>query len=375
MDFEAAKRTATKKLGDRLDQVRAARDPGALEVFAKAYLGLFLDIDEAVAPPQRVAMLAEPDIAEAVLEGFIAILRRDDLPDPATIGTALGEGRRYAKGYVVLAGMDRLAQQGLGRIHALEDTVLASALCFHYANTPSQSNAWEAEVLVHHPDLMASTLRDFWQGQYANASDTLPGLAQVMKHPGARPVLEQVILQLLHEWQNCSTRQLMQLLQLALQCGERQELLELAGERLREHREGDVKRHIYWLATGYLLAPQQFQDELAGYVGHYREKALPLLDFTVEAMQSDDQMRLRHDADVIAHLLRLLAPLFRRNQPSTGGLDANAQKVLWLFDQLAADSSESALAAVERLRNVRVMGIYDDVLEDVARRQRGAVPG
>ena len=56
--------------------------------FAKAYLGMFYVIDKALAEEDKVKLLANTELAEAVLAGFVAILNREGLPSVEQIGHA-----------------------------------------------------------------------------------------------------------------------------------------------------------------------------------------------------------------------------------------------------------------------------------------------
>ena len=89
--FAQARKDNDERLLGQLDSLRNGEDMQVLESFARAYLGMFYEIEDEIAPDDKVAMLANSDVANAVLEGFIVTLQRDDIPAPYEIGDRLGK--------------------------------------------------------------------------------------------------------------------------------------------------------------------------------------------------------------------------------------------------------------------------------------------
>lgn len=369
MDFDQARQRAAENLAGQAQDIRAGRVPQALEPFAKAYLGLFLDIDENLEPAQRVNLLADEPLASAIRDGFVAVLQRTDLPTPKDIGARFARGQRLALGYVVLAGIDSVARDGRDALLAMPEATLAAAVCFYHINTPSQRFEWGARLLAERPDVCAEAFRRLWHELIPTVSDHLPGLRSVLHNADAAAMRQDLVLPLLLQWTHCKQTVLRELLLVALRGSQHGLLLDAARRRLQGLDETDVKKWIYWLTCAYMMSPEEFGQQLADYAGRWREKTLPLLDFSVAVLAQERESGLNIGPRQIAHLLRIIAPTFRRNAPLTGGLDAVSSKVMELFERLARDNSPDAVEAVQALRNVRVMKIYEDVLEDVAARQ------
>ncbi len=370
MDFEQARQRSEEKLAHRIEDIRRGRGPQALEPFAKAYLGMFLEIDDEIDPPERIEQLAAEPLASAIRAGFIAVLASKDLPTPADIGSRFARGERLALGYVVLAGVELLASTDRSALYDLAPETLATALCFNYINTPSHHFDWVADLLSARADVCASALGDLWDALLPTVTDHLPGLRQVLREPGAQSLRRRLVLPVLARWKHCKPTVLRELLLVGLRCADHDALLDLVRATTADIDEADVKRWIYWLACAYMLAPAEFEQTLTEYAGRWREKTLPLLDFSVAVLAQEQASELQIGPEQIALLLRIIAPTFRRNSPLTGGLDAVSAKVMELFERLANDSSDAAVRAVRDLQRVRVMRVYEDVIEDVASRQR-----
>lgn len=369
MDFDQARQRAEERLSDQAEAIRRGERPQALEPFAKAYLGLFLEIDDELEPAQRINMLADEPLAEAIRDGFVAVIHRADLPGPAEIGSRFARGERLALGYVVLAGVDSVARADAEALQSLPEATLASALCFYHINTPSHRMAWGARLLAERTEICAGAFEQLWQELIPSLNDHLPGLRPVLRNEDAHALRRALVLPLLAQWGHCKHAVLRELLLVALRCSDHEALLALARRRLSANDRAEVKKSVYWMACAYLLAPDEFAQPLADFAGRWREKTLPLLDFVVAVLAQERQSGLAIGPREVAHLLRIIAPTFRRNQPLTGGLDAVSSKVMELFDRLANDPSADARDAVKGLRRVRVMKIYADVLDDVLARQ------
>jgi hypothetical protein len=104
---------------------------------------------------------------------------------------------------------------------------------------------------------------------------------------------------------------------------------------------------------------------LADYCGRSKEKILPLLDFSVMVLMTDNEQRLPLTADTFCQLLRIIAPKFTPQQDRYGNLCDNTQKVMYLFYRLATNPDEDTESSIKRLRLVRVMKLYQSILDAV----------
>jgi len=374
LDFEQTRAENDELLLGKIDRVASGTDVDALEPFARAYLGLFLDIDSNIAPRDRIALLANPTLAAAVVDGFAAALERLELPTPAEIGTALVRGEPFIQGFIVLAGMDIVSQRAPSAMLDLGDKTLAAALCFHYANSTYHADAWLRQLLRAHPRLGARTLLEFWEPQMRAHLDALPGLSELLADGSLDGVLKEVLIPLLERWQDCTWRTQRALLLAALRHVDHAVLATAVSKRLAKLPREQIRKYTYWLATAFLLQPERYAADLQPFCGRSKEKLLPLLDFVVAVLADEQGFKLRLPPLAVAELLNVIAPRFAPQQDRYGQLCENTQKVLSLFERLAVETSPEARDAVEMLRSVRVMGIYSDTLEDIARRQARAGP-
>jgi hypothetical protein len=374
LDYEKTRIITEEKLAGRLEGLRSGENVPALESFAKAYLGMYLDIDKSLSPEERVCLLANADICENIFLGFQAVLEDGKLPDPESIGSALAAGERYPIGYIALAGMDMLARESLDEMLKLPESTLRAALCFHLANPTELENSWFNHLMKQRPDLATGSLREFWSQIMEHGSRHVPGLQTALRNSGMLPVMEKLLIPVLQHWEILDKKMLMNLLISAFRYTDRAALLDVCRNALEHADDIPVVQHVYWLASAYLLAPGEYHDEIFEYVGRTREKAVPMLKFILPILDDENTPGIRISAKTLAHILHMLAPKFRPKRDQFGNLDDSVQMIIWLFERLGREKNQEGREAVEYLRKIRVMRIYSEYLDRAAEEQaRGQV--
>ncbi|MFP4609537.1 MAG: hypothetical protein ACLFQT_00815 [Thiohalophilus sp.] len=371
--FAQARKENDERLLGQLDSLRNGEDLQILEPFARAYLGMFYEIEDGIAPADKVAMLANQKVSEAVLSGFVSALGRDDIPAPYQIGDQLGKNESSPFGYVVLAGLDRLIQTRPEKVEQLPQSVLQSAICFHFANHTDHQDEWFNWLLTD-ISISAPALNGFWQGLINNNAQMLPGLRMIIADSEYADLNREVLLPVLIHWKNCKLKTFKELVFVALRDVEHDKLLQAARDLINEE-EGlqDETRRLYWLAIAFLLSPEEFAQHLANFIGREKQKVLPLLDFMMRVGATDADTGVEFTPMMDARLLRIIAPIFPPQEHSyghMGGIDVNSRNVMRLFHKLATTSHPDALEALKWLSNVRVMKIYKPVIKHAERLQK-----
>ena len=111
-----------------LAKIRSGTHIAGLNMLAKAYFGLFIEVDRNSDPRGRIASITNDECAEAALEGFVATLyqQHPEAPTPAMIGDVHSRSREFPFGFVILAGMDLLSQQSMDKVKTLPDSMVGS---------------------------------------------------------------------------------------------------------------------------------------------------------------------------------------------------------------------------------------------------------
>lgn len=353
-DFDKIRAENDARLLGDVSAIRNAARQDALISFAKAYLGMFSIIDDCDDAQLRVHILANDELAHAILDGMLAALH-SDYPSPTVIGASIAREEHIPAGYVLLAGMDLLARRDMQALLDLPEPVLKSGLCFHYANPCSHTPGWPAELFRQRLPLVAATLLEMWRSMIRHGTDFLPGYNCLYVEPEYRELVRVTVLGLLETWQACRDKTTRELLQLAMRFADREQLLALAERQLQHGQDMSVNRQVYWRATAFILADDAHATQLAGYVERSKERALRLLDFVYATMQPGEGAAVQLRPMAMARLIRMIAPKFTPREDAHGTLDEIERKVVWLFDQFERGSGDDFTEALRWLQGVRVM--------------------
>lgn len=371
-DFEQARSVTHEKLVDRLDDLGEGKDIKSLESFAKAYLGMYLDLDKSLAPEERVHLLADDDVIESIWSGFDTVLLSKKLATPEAIGRKYASDQRLPQGYIALAAIDRrIRNQSVDLPEMdIDDQLLESLICFHYVDRNELQNQWLEYAVRDRAALFSDAMLRFWRAIQAAGVERYPGFRDILYKEDYQQVLAHLVLPTLQSIERIHKKLLPALLLAAFRSVSHSELLAVCRLRLNQDEDMRVAHHVYWLCSAYLLAPNEYMQVLFDYVGRTREKAVPMLNFIELMLRNRQSAALHITADMLADLLAMLAPRFRPVRDQFGRFDDNVAKIAWLFELLGQDKSDSARQALQRLRAIRVMRLHSELLDRVEQAHR-----
>ena len=351
-----------ERLAKEHAKIRSGASPAVLEPFAKAYLGLFLEIDSTFPPEQRIRFIAGDDLANAVMDGLTVVLEKIVLPSPEEIGSKMAEDERIEIGYVALVSMDLLIKKYTYTEKAfaqLNKDILSSILCFHYANSNEYRNTWIDALIEYDRELVTHTLQKFWLVQMDKGMRYLPGLGGLLKTHAGQKLVGDIILPILSGWRGYKKKTLNVLLAVALRYSNREKLLPIIESILEREENLNPRMRIVWMTSAFILEPDKYWQQMQDYTYRSKEKLLPLLDFSIVLL---DEITI--DVQILSKIIRLVAPKFPPHIDDFGALAANPQKTLRLFYELA-NREEAINDELKWLRTARVMKIVSPILDEV----------
>ena len=368
MDFELTRAENDEKLLPQIDSIYTAENIKSLIPFAKAYLGMFYVIDNELEEKDKVKLLANDELAEAIFNGFLASLNRKEHPSIEKIGSATAEKKEYAEGYVVLAGLDLLAKNCLADIKNLDLGLIESAIGFHFSNKSGYQDIWFDYLLSEEKNKVVATLSKYWVSMLKNRAMYLPGKNLVLGDTPDIEITKKCVLPLLDHWTKCKIKTLSQLLYLAFKYSHKNDFFMVCERALENDKELTERARLYWIASAYLLEPDKYYSKLSSYVGRVKLKIMPLLDFVVSIMSIRDEININLNAKVVVQLLRMIAPVFPPQHHvygAIGALDINSKNVLLMFHFLVLTNDDNANNEIKSLRKARVMKIYSAVIDNM----------
>ena len=366
-----------QRFANDYDAIRNGYALESLEPFAKAYLGLFLEIDGTFNPEQRIRFIASDDLANAVMQGLSNVLQTlKNIPAPSEIAKKMAAEERLEIGYVILVAMDLYFKQQDKKEEAftqIRPQLLSAALCFHYANSSEFKNIWVNDLIQYNRELVTITLQQFWLAQMDKGVRYLPGLGEQLKTKQGQQLVGEIILPVLAGWSGYKKKTLNVLLAIALRYANTEKLLPIIENILKTETTLNPRMRMVWLTSAFILKPDAYWQQMIDYTYRSKEKLLPLLDFSVALL---DEISL--EVDVLTKIIRLIAPKFPPHIDDFGELAANPQRTLRLFYELA-NRKELITSELIWLRSARVMKIVSPIMDEVellnkAQHQNDAFP-
>ena len=368
MDFAAARKENDELFLAEKDSIASGEKRDVLIPFAKAWLGMFYVIDNQLPPADRLRMLASPALAEAIEQGFRAVLKQDNWPELERIAEAFTQHREYNEGYIFLAAMDLRAKEERDFIAGLEWAVIQRAILFNFSINTGYQKRWFDDMLRLHKPEVVIVMTKFWVALLKNGASYIPGRNFIFAEHPDLDFVKQAILPLLLHWQDCRVKKLRQLLQLAFRYANREEFLEVCEQVLKQETRLNEKPRLLWVASAYFLDPVKYASLLSTYIGRVKLKIMPLLDFTIVLLADRKTFHIEISDKSIVQLLRIIAPVFPPQHHvygAFGKLDINSRNVMQLFYALLLSDNPDVAAEVKSLRKARVMKIYSAVLDDL----------
>ena len=368
LDFELTRRENDEQLLPQIESIKSGENFQALVPFAKAYLGLFYVIDSELPAQEKIKLLANSELAEAVLQGFEESLRRTDLTPVEKIGHAMAEKKEFSEGYVILAGLDLMASKSMNEIASLDRELIESAVAFNFSNKTNHYNSWFEYLFSNHKNKVLPALTKYWVAMLKNNATYIPGRSLIFSDTADIEVVKYTVLSLLEHWKNCKAKTLFQLLQLAFKHGDANELMMVCERVLANDERLNEKTRLYWITTAYLLSPEKYLATLSNYVGRVKMKIMPLLDFVTVIIASQDEVVIELSDKLVAQLLRIIAPIFPPQQHvygALGNLDINSRNVMLMFYFLVRSNNKGVTNEIKALRKARVMKIYSGVIDNI----------
>ena len=296
----------------------AAGDFRVLALPAAVYLGRLEDLDEresapirvnrdtSLAPGERLREFLGEDLSERVLDGFVAVLGREDLPRASAIAQIHIAGGEYEAEAPLICGIDVALRRGLP-LDTVERTTLEAA-CMAWRRAPESApggqidigSALEAAAFRGIEDVERH-FRASIEPQLACNRDFIEDLERLDVEYGLGS--EGLAGQLSLEWLRCypglNGHAQTELMTCALENAPRDAVREMIVD-CRERVYPDERAKLVWLSVAYVLDPNgsrqalleaaetsldfiEFVREQIGSMFRFAETPLDSLLFVVEA--------------------------------------------------------------------------------------------
>ena len=361
---------------DALRENRAA--PKLLHHLAEAYYGELPTWSTTTTGEQRIrAQLGDDEgLTKAALAGLRGTVSRDDVPGVDEIISLRSESRTHYLALPFLAGLDEIERTEPAALLRLNERLRRTALAFYYCTAVYGGNdaSWYLMRLHASTQLAAEVLIKCAVSAIRNGEEIIPGLERLGHLKNDAQVAHHLSKAILRAFPvRCSLKQVRALdsmLWAALQHVDSASLQQLIEEKL-SRRSMNAAQRVHWLATGMLVAPEEYLKQVENFVTGREARLRQLAAFLCSGAR---RQSLLNDLPVPC-LERLVVLIGRSFGPfmASGWVTlemAASDQVRQFIQQLASLPGVEATQALEALSSDAALHRWHYLIVDALDRQR-----
>jgi len=354
-----------------IEQIRSGAHLSWLQHLAFIYFAIYSDTDRSLSPVERISSWLGEDREAAALSGLAATLFRNDIPSFADVMTLTADHTCYNWWYALVAGLNQRWMAGLG-LPDLPDDFLKGMLVFDIANPIFERDEttekrvihpWREELMMHRPELVRDAYFAIAQLRMSKNEQSVDGLSELLTESSMAPYRSAIVLDLLRQFPNADAFRLGDLLDaVAVHPVSHPDFLQLTSQIISGATTVDQRQYDLWLATAYLIAPSQYEDDVRRRATLRPELVFELRDRVgfARVRQPDHALPL----PMVEFMAQLTGSLFRDTPHPHGGTwgdtnDWNASDYFRaLVNVISASPASSATDALQRLQNEPRLASY-----------------
>lgn len=330
--------------------------PAVLQQLAMACEKRFYDV-RGETPEQRVQdyLVSDHDTAIAALQGLQRVLKRDDLPSVDQIFSDDAKGKYHPLRPAALLAAKLAYEHDPGVSDTWAPELLAVLVAWWLSEGLGDMPAWYKQAAKSRPEVVAPVLiRHALPRLRRRGPMAVSGLWALAREPSHSNLARLVLPALLDGFPQRASEPARRELNGALLAALHHLDDEMAAAIVRnklDHPSIDAAQRICWLVADLRFRPEA-ADCLVAAVGS-NERRLVTLGIALHEQGSLGSPLLRVQADTLASLIELLAPITKPERPDgvrwVGPQEQRGDTVRELIDLLATDPQPAASAALQRL--------------------------
>lgn len=285
--------------------------PQVLHNLAAAYFDHYSNISGETGS-ERLADFLDHDetLISAVRNGMRRVFDRTDLPKIEEIFSLAAKGREHFIRLPYLTCMGELYQENPAILNSLNDDLAVKALAFWYTYGAGTEPEWVKPLSFSRPVLAAKVFIEYVSAMLMAKAQHIQGIYQLAHDPEYQEIAKLAAIPLLEIYPVRANKQqastLKHLFKAAMEYGDRNRLLGLMTEKLAL-KSLDIAQRVYWLATGLVLAPAQYEPIVRKYVGNNVTRINHLSAFLYDDIHSR-QPGFSLPPNTMGLIIELLAP-------------------------------------------------------------------
>lgn len=352
--------------------------PQVLHNLAAAYFDHYSNISGETGS-ERLADFLDHDegFIDAAKKGMRKVLDRPDLPQTSEIFSLATKQQHHYIRLPFLVCMEELYQENPSTLDSLSDDLATRALAFWYTYGAGDEPAWVKPLSFSHPVLAANILIEYVSAMLAAKESYIYGIYQLQHDPEYHEIAKLAAIPLLEIYPVRANKQqsstLEYLLKAAIEYADRTKLLKLIAEKLTL-KSLDVAQHVYWLATGLVVAPAQYEPMIRKYVSNNVTRINYLSAFLYSGFNSN-QSSFPLSPNIIGYIVELLAPRStpywpeRKDSRVTRSMH-DGDYVRSLLNRLSENSDIESARVIEHLLTLSQLNTWHVMLRNIRKTQQ-----
>ncbi len=228
---------------------------------------------------------------------------------------------------------------------------------------------WLKFILTHHTDLVADVFTQCVRSKLHNGKQPVPELYELATSDEHKEIARLIALPLLESFPDALTDARLYalgwLLKAALLSCEWSQLMKIVKRKLSSG-DVDATERVYWLTTGFVIAPEKYREELKAHVSGEKPRQRALLRFMSSGRFSSVLMQ-RFNVEDLELLISLMASATNDN-----GVTRNEWWIVsHLIEELSSVPSPDATESLEALSSNANLAIWLPAIADTIHRQIG----
>jgi hypothetical protein len=317
------------------------------------------------------------NLISAALNGLRKIFDRTDLPQPSEIFTFAIKQRPHYIRLPFLTCMGELYRENPAMLATLSDDLAEKSLAFWYTYGAGNEPEWVKPLSFSRPDLTAKVFIEYLSEMLAAKVQFIYGVYQLAHDPEYGEIARLTAIPLLEIYPVRANKQqvstLEALLKAAIRHGDKDSLRALIAEKLAL-KSMDVAQRVYWLATGLVVAPAQYEAVVRKYVIGNVTRINHLSAFLYSDSHSS-RHGLPLPPDTIGLIVELLAPRCTPHWPErtdswvTPAMN-EGDYVNSLLKRLSENPDTESAQVIEHLLSLPKLSVWHETLRTARQTQQ-----
>ncbi len=350
------KRERSVNLATKLSEIRSGRaHPALMGELAGVWLNRYSDT-RGETPLDRFKTYCDNyvDVFEAAKAGMPACIKRSDLPSVKEIIDLNLKQQAHWIRSACLLGMELSWTENQSAVDLLDSSTLEKMVCFRLTDGTETPPEWFLHLVSNMPELVSKVLIAYASESFKAQKEYVDGIYPLARNAAYKKVARLSVPALLLSFptRNRSNQlnQLNSLLRAALKY-EMPELPAIAAKKLKL-KSLDPGQRVYFLLTGMLIEPDQYEQKLWDFVGESWQRIQHISDFLGNRL-SDLPMDFTLSAKTFGKLIEIQTPFAEVDWPMGGGAVSQAMSlgdhVRGLIGKLTAQGTPESMEEINRL--------------------------